>query len=203
MIQGNAQTALRSPFSVVLTKSVSLKFFGNENPIGKSLQYNNQINFTVTGVVQDPPANSTLQFDYLGSLNSMPDIWGDSNLLKKKNDNFNYYTYILLRKGSEAAEIEKDITKKIAGFWSRPVIGLPLVCKFHIESLKEQYWDNRLEYDMPVKGNKNGVTAFAVIAVLILLIACVNFINISTAQSLTRAKEVGIRKVLGDSVRSY
>lgn len=197
MIQGNPQTALKLPFSVVLTESASQKFFGKENPIGKSLQYNNRFTFTVTGVVQDPPANSTIQFDYLGSLNSLPDLWGQSDLLKKRNDNFNYYTYILLQKGAKPKEIEKDITNKIAGFWSRPISGLPLACKFHIESLKEQYWDNHLEYDIPVKGNKNSVTAFAVIAVLILLIACINFINISAAQSLMRAKEVGMRKVVG------
>ncbi len=197
LIQGNPKTALRSAFSVVLTKSASEKFFGSENPIGKSLRYNNKYTFTVTGVVQDPPPSSSIQFDYLGSLSSLPEIWGNPNLFKRKNDNFNYFTYILLRKGANANTINKNLTKALAGFWDRPVTGFPLACKFHLESLKEQYWDNSLEYDMPVKGNKNSVTVFAVIAILILLIACANFINMSTSQSLMRAKEVGIRKVIG------
>ena len=197
MIQGNPETALKLPFSVVLTKSASQKFFGNENPIGKSIGYNNKFTFTVTGVVQDFPPNSTIQFEYLGSLSSLPDIWGNPDIFKRKNDNFNYYNYILLNKGTDVKAVEKNLKETIFGFWDRPVPQWPLACRFHLESLKELYWDNNLEYDMPVKGNRNSVTTFGVIAVLILLIACANFINISSAQSLMRAKEVAIRKVVG------
>ena len=197
MIQGNPETALKLPFSVVLTKSASQNFFGNENPIGKSIRYNNKFTFTVTGVMKDFPPNSTIQFDYLGSLNSLPDIWGNPDIFKRRNDNFNYYNYILLNKGADVKAIENNLKETINGFWDRPVLQWPLSCKFHLEPLKELYWDNSLEYDMPVKGNRNSVATFAVIAVLILLIACANFINISSAQSLMRAKEVGIRKVVG------
>ena len=197
MIQGNPESALKKPFSVVLTKSASQKFFGKENPIGESIRYNNKFTFTVTGVVQDFPPNSTIQFEYLGSLSSLPDIWGNPGIFIRKNDNFNYYNYILFNKGADVKAIEKNLKETIFGFWDRPVPQWPLACRFHLESLRELYWDNNLEYDMPVKGNRNSVTTFGVIAVLILLIACANFINISSAQSLMRAKEVAIRKVVG------
>ncbi len=197
MIRGDPESALSLPFSVVLSQSASQRFFGDGNPIGKNILYNSKFHFTVTGVVKDPPSNSTIQFDYLASLKSLPPVWGYSALLKQRNQNFNYYTYVLLNKGAGIKNVEERMGRIIPEFWSKPVTPFAKVSKFHFENLKEQYWDNKLGYDLPKKGNSSSVAAFAVIGIIILLIACANFINMSTARALTRAKEVGIRKVVG------
>ncbi|MHB9013210.1 MAG: ABC transporter permease [Ignavibacteriaceae bacterium] len=196
MIQGNPKTALDAPFSVVLTKSAAQRLFGDDNPIGKSIQYNGKFNFTVTGVVQNPLSNSTIQFDYLGSLSSLPGLWSKPNILKS-NTSFNYYTYVLLNRRSSVKYIDQRLHGVLSGYWDNLIqswLGKP---KVYLEPLRELYWDNSLEYDIPIKGSRNSVTAFAIIAVIIFLIACMNFINLYTARSLTRAKEVGIRKVVG------
>ncbi len=191
MLQGGPKNALNAPFSVVLTKDAAQKLFGDENPVGKTLLYNNKIDFTVTGVVQNPPANSTIQFDYLGSLSSLP------HMPDQPNGVFDYYTYVLLNKSSNVKEIQQRVPQVVLGFWSqafRSVFGSPTV---HLEALRNLYWDKGLQYDIPVKGSKTSVVVFSEVAILILLIACINFINLSTARGLARAKEIGIRKVIG------
>ncbi len=196
MIQGDPETALDAPFSVVLTKDAAQKLFGDENPIGKDILYNNKFRFSVTGVVANPPENSTIQFDYLGSLNSLPDITNEPNILRN-GDQFNYYTYALIRKNASIRDVDRELGKVVTGFWDkniRSMLGSPAV---YFEPLRDLYWDNNLTNDIPIKGSKSDTVTFSAIAVIILLIACANFINLSTARYLTRAKEIGIKKVLG------
>lgn len=197
MIQGDPKTALDAPFSVIVTKGAAQKLFGSKNPIGKTILYNNNYHFTVTGVVENPPGNSTIQFDYLGSLTSisqMPD--------QPRSHLGEDYTYVLLKKGTTIREIEPELQKVLAGFWSEEfpmILGshLPVA---HFEPLRNIYWNNGFMYDFGKKGSKSSTVAFSVIAIIILLVACANVVNLSTARSLTRAREVGIRKVLGASV---
>lgn len=195
MIEGNPNKALVAPFSVVVTKSAARKLFGTEDPIGKSITYEDKFHFTVTGVAQDPPPNSTIQFDYLGSLNSLPALNGDPNTLES-NFQSNYYTYVLLTRGARAKDIEAQLPKVLEGYWDKTMRTL-FNPREYLEPLRDIYWDNDLQYDVPVKGSRSTTAAFSIIAALILLIACANFINLSTARSLTRSKEVGIRKVIG------
>ena len=194
MLQGDPKTALDAPFSVVLTRDAAKRLFGSEDPLGKTILYNNNYHFTVTGVVENAPANSTIQFDYLGSLSSiskMPDLprspFGED------------YTYVLFKKGTNAGGIVPQLQKAVDGFWSgevRIMLGshLPVV---HLQPVRHVYWSNDLSYDFGPKGNKSTAIAFSVIALIILLIACANFINLSTARSLNRSKEIGLRKVVG------
>ncbi len=200
MIQGNPATALARPLSIVLTADAAKKFFGDEDPIGKTMLYNGKFRFTVTGVVQNTPHNSTLRFDYLGSLTSLPDLTGYSNILKTGTQ-FNYYTYVLLNKGSNVKDLGPRVQKALNGYWDKDLLSLVGRPTVYFERLQDLYWDNGLGYDVPVKGSKATVAAFTVIAVIILLIACANFVNLSTARSLIRAKEIGIRKVVGGERR--
>ena len=194
MVEGDPKTALDAPFSVVVTKGSAQKLFGSENPIGKTILYNNNYHFTVTGVVENPPGNSTIQFDYLGSLNSisqMPD--------QPRSPLGEDYTYVLLKKGTNARELETQLQKVLDGFWGerfRMMFGLHLPV-VDLQPLRDIYWNNSFMFDFGAKGSKSSTVAFSVIAIVILLIACANFVNLSTARSLTRAREVGIRKVVG------
>jgi len=196
MISGNLKTALDAPFSVVLTKDAAQRLFGNEDPIGKTITYNSKFTFEVTGVIDNPPSNSTIQFDYLGSFSSLPTIWNNPQILKSRLQ-FNYYTYILLNQNSSIESIEKQAPHELKKYWDANLISEFGTPKLHFEKLRNQYWDNSVSYDIPVKGDRNTIAAFIVIAVVILLIACANFINLSTARALTRAKEIGIRKAIG------
>lgn len=129
MIEGNPQTALAAPFSVVLTEDVARKLFGNQNPLGRSIIYDSKFSFTVTGIVQNPPANSTIQFDYLASLNSLPDIEGQPQLLTTRGK-FEYFTYLLLNRSSSASQIERLLPHALSGYWSpemKAAIGTPVV----------------------------------------------------------------------------
>ncbi|MDG7000779.1 MAG: ABC transporter permease, partial [Nitrososphaerota archaeon] len=196
LILGNQKTALNAPFSVVLTKDAAQRLFGDRNPIGKVIVYDNKSYFTVTGVVQNPPTNSTIQFDYLGSLNSLPDMTSEPNVLMDR-DRLNYYTYALFKRNTNVKDIQKRLQNVVAGFWDNTVqsmLGSPVV---YFEPLKALYWDNNLMDDIPIKGSKTNIVAFSVIAAIIFLIACANFINLTTSRSLIRAKEIGIRKVVG------
>ncbi|MCL4511471.1 MAG: ABC transporter permease [Bacteroidetes bacterium] len=195
MVQGNPESALDAPFSVVLTKEAAQKLFGGENPIGKSIIYDNKFHFTVTGIVEDPPSNSTIQFDYLGSLNSLPGISGSPNALRSGFQN-NYYTYLLLRKGANVRQIEQRLQKTLQSYWDKRLQSM-FAPTAYLEPLRDMYWDNSLQYDIPIKGSRSNAIAFPVIAIIVLLIACANFINLSTARSLGRAREIGIRKVVG------
>ena len=196
MIRGNPKTALDAPFSVVLTEDAAERLFGDQDPIGRTIVYNDKFHFTVTGTVENPPSNSTIQFDYLGSMNSLPAITNQSDVLSNRRE-FNYYTYLLLSKKTNVAEIEPRLEDDISRFWGpsvHEVINTPKIC---LEALRDIYWDGSAMDDIPIKGSKNTIMAFSVIAGIILLIGCVNFINLSTARSLSRNKEIAIRKVVG------
>lgn len=200
MIQGNPATALALPLSVVLTKDAAEKFFGDKDPVGKTIVYNGKFRFTVTGVVQNPPANSTIQFDYLGSLTSLPDL-SENRYELSSGIQFDYYTYLLLNRGSTITHLDRSVQKVLSGYWGKDLLSLVGRPTVYFEGLSDLYWDNSVGYDIPVKGSRASVAAFTVIAAIVLLIACGNFVNLTTARSLLRAKEVGIRKVVGGKRR--
>ena len=215
LLAGDPKTALSSPNSVVLTESEAKKYFGDESPVGKMIelgdnkkefkkQYNNL--FKVTGVVQDPPENSTIQFDMLTSISSYPAV----SFFNWSWIWMNVVTYARIEPGSSMPLIEtkvKQIVAKYApaafhrvGFSYKDLIKNGGRWDFTFQPLKDIYLGsseigNRLG---PI-GNRSYIYAFSLISIFILLIACVNFMNLSTARSERRATEVGIRKTLGSS----
>ena len=182
-IKGDPKTALTEPFSAVITQDIAKKYFGEEDPINKIIKYNNWKDFKVTGIIKNVPKNSHLQFDFLvsyppnkglGVINEYP--WLSAYC----------YTYLLLQ---ENISIEK-FKQKIVGFLNDHVpsnktsIKLLGLKKIHLSSL---YGDGKTIY----------VYIFTLIGILILVIACINFINLSTAHYTVRFKEVGLRKTIG------
>ena len=189
MIYGNPHTALVAPYSIVLTRSVAEKFFGNTNPVGQVFRGDNQVDLNVTGVMEDVPPNSQFTFNGLISMSTariwQPGIWDQWGYV-------DFYTYLVLKKNANIGSLQA----KAADFVKRhnpDDKGYAI----HFERLNDAYLHSvAIRQPGPI-GSLTNVYLFSCIAVFIVLIACVNFMNLSTARSLERAKEVGVRKVLG------
>ncbi len=189
MLAGNPKKALVAPNSLVLTESTAKKYFGNSNPIGKTIIIDNEMPYIVTGVIEDVPDNSQFTFDVLRPM---------SRFRQKRPEIFNtwgyvdFYTYFRLREGADIASLQK----KIPAFLKRHgqvEDGYSIT----FEPMTEAYLHSQAGRQPGKTGSLSNIYIFSSIAVFILLIACINFMNLSTARSMERAKEVGVRKVIG------
>lgn len=189
-ITGDAKTALEDPFALILTESVAQRIFGNEEAVGQTLMVNNQHEYHVTAVIKDLE-RTHLRFDVLAPFNNLGKIIGQSEL-----DSFNSWnlaTYVLLPKEHDKAAVACKITElfhnTLKDIWK-------VDFAFDLFPMKNLYF-SVVRYGH--QGNKPMVYVFMAIAIFILLIACVNFLNLSTARASLRAKEVGIKKVVGST----
>ena len=200
LIQGNPRTVLARPFSLVLSQSEAWKIFGDTDPIGKIIRVSNLFDFTVTGVAEDPPRNSSIQFNYLASSVNIKDLYTTQyhlSMFKDILDNFNsenFFTFLLLPKGLAIKSLEKQMPAFVGKYVGLREEGESQIV---LQPLGNIHFNTSLQDDFPNKGDLRYDYMLSAIALLILLIACVNFINISTARSATRAREIGLRKVLG------
>ena len=189
LVDGNQSTALKDPNSVILTRSMAKKYFGDENPLGKSLQVKNQ-QYLVTGLLEDCPTNSLLQFDFLGSFSSLEaskkQIWWSAN----------YETFVVLTATTNIKDLtektEALVKKELASELSNPGDYV----RYNFMRLTDIYLKSDMQEWAKVSDIKY-IYIFGAIALLVLLIACINYINLATARASDRAKEVGIRKVAG------
>jgi ABC-type antimicrobial peptide transport system permease subunit len=193
-IEGNPETALNTPNSILLTKTAAEKYFGKEDPIGKTLILENRWNFTVTGILEDIPDNTHMKFDVLApfSFNEREDRYGKD--LDQNWSQSNFVTYFLgaENSNSENAFLEEKINRiYVDSGRSRP--GRQLF----LQSLKKIHLTSNLAAEFEANSSVRDIVFFSVIGVIILVIACLNSVNLSTALSFKRAKEVGIRKVVG------
>ena len=192
--KGDPATALKDPNSIVLTEKAAKKYFGNDDPIGKTLEFNKEQQLKVTGVAKDVPVNSHLQFDMVIPLEILRPI--SPNLFTEWPSN-SMFTYLRLNPAVDPKNLEKQfpafMDKYLGQFYATSGFKMGLT----IKPLKDIYFaTDRL--DGSVKhGNKKMVYIFMSIAILILIIACINFVNLATARATDRSKEVGLRKVLG------
>ncbi|MES1218431.1 MAG: ABC transporter permease [Bacteroidota bacterium] len=189
LLQGDYNTALTAAYDVVLTQSAAKKYFGNENPIGKALQVGDDSNlYRVTGVMKDCPSNSQIQCDFVASFTSL-------GIAKESEDIYwdaNYTTYLLLKNKEGIATLQA----KLPGFMKKEMEGKDATINFYLEPFKSIHLYS--DYDSFVPNNSiTNIYILAAVALLILIIACFTYVNLSTARSLERAKEVGVRKVIG------
>jgi predicted permease len=211
LVQGDAGTALSRPGSLVLTEEAAKKYFGGANPVGRSVTINNAHPFTVTGVVKNIPAVSTLRFDFLvpfdfvRTLGLYNEGWGNNSIL----------TFVQLEERSDIAAVNEKITRAVRAHvvdqirsdpesWKR-IQGDPEALKrfqnykgpaFMVMPLVDIRLFQTFGFDRTPRAYQSVVT-FVVVALFVLLIACINFMNLATARSANRAKEVGLRKVVG------
>lgn len=195
ILNGDGKNALNAPKSIVLTKSASSQFFGEEDPIGKEMKINNSI-LTVTAVMEDPPANSEVPISALISMNTLPPQFHES--FNQDWFRIGFYTFLLFKDVPNVAEFEEKMIafeEKYVQPWSE-ANQIEAGLTYFIKPLPELHFDNGFDYDLP-KGNMNYIYIFSLLAFFILIIACINYINLSLAQSSKRAKEIGVRKTLG------
>lgn len=206
-IKGNPAAALREPHTVILTDRLSRKLFSDKDPLEQMLQVqsaNKVVLFKVVGVVEDPSANSSLQFNALFSLQTFQKLWSSLNAANEWQYPA-YTTYIKLESGAQADEIERSINQAAAvhlqklyeKFHIRESIRLYPLTEFHFYQPSQNEWSYSIEFT----GDERMLVFFAVLGILILVISWSNYINLTTARSLERAKEVGIRKTSGASKR--
>jgi putative ABC transport system permease protein len=197
LLEGDAKNVLSDPYSIVLTESTAKALFGNEDPLNKMVRYDNQNDLKVTGVLKDVPHNSTLEFNYLVPFSYLESTNSFVKLARSKGYGWtNFATFVKLKPGISFAHVApkiRDIEKtETDNFMSRATnIILDPVANWHLY--------DAFDKGKPVAGFIEYVRIFSVIGILVLLIACINFINLTTARSEKRAKEVGVRKAVGSS----
>lgn len=201
-VKGNPQGALQKPNSIVLAEATAKKYFGDENPVGKMLRIESDSTFyEVTGVVK-VPVNSHFHFDFLASLSSLRQI---NNSLWTLHG---FYTYALLEKEYNISDFQKSLDQIVLKYVVPQVelfLGFPIEefqrsgnkYAFFTQRLTDIHLHSNLQVEFETNGNLMFVTIFIIVAILILIIACINFMNLATAQSSKRAKEVAVRKILG------
>jgi putative ABC transport system permease protein len=194
LLAGNAATALNDPGAILITEETAEEYFGTRDAVGKTIRINNNENFTIAGILANTPSNSHLQFDAIIPMKTMAkwnwdlqnDTWG----------NFNFYTYLELdEKTAASAPAQQKLTQQIAKIFKDH--GETIKLDFQLQPLTDIHLHSNLQIDLPGHGNIQYVNIFFVVAIFILVVACINFMNLATARSERRAKEVGLRKVVG------
>ncbi|MGA2624190.1 MAG: ABC transporter permease [Bacteroidota bacterium] len=190
LLEGDPKTALVAPYSIVLTRTVADKIFGHADPVGSTLADNNNRQYTVTGIVEDPPLNSQIQFSALISFES---LYQDPHNYMDWNGGNQYITYVELSDGSLKKNVESKFPDFMWKYINKDLSAIGIVFKPYLQPLR----DVHLYYEGDSQNTRTNVYVFSAVAVFILLLACINFINLSTARANRRSMEVGIRKVLG------
>jgi putative ABC transport system permease protein len=202
LIEGNAMNALVQPNSIVISRSFAKKYFGNNEAVGKSLTIGtyNAV-YKVTGVIDKVPDNSHFHFDAFLSLSTF-------HITNKTWSNLGYYTYLVLNKDADPKQLEAKFPQLVAKYVVPEVqhdMGVSLAeaqksvstFRFTLVPLTDIHLHSNTKMELEPNGDMQYVYIFSVLALFILLLACVNFTNLSTARAIKRAREVGIRKVMG------
>jgi putative ABC transport system permease protein len=201
MLKGNPKKALYDPFSVMLTEETAKKYFGDEDPMDKSIRFNSQYDLKVTGIYKAFPSNSHMHPGMLISFNTLKDstVYGEKNLQRNWGNN-SFFTYLLMPDNFSPrkmiGQFPEFIDKRMAG---QEYVGQQAskFTKLGLQKLTDIHLYSHTDYEAEPNGDISRVYIFSAIALFILLIACINYMNLSTARSALRAKEIGIRKVSG------
>lgn len=205
MVYGDASSALSEPNTMVISETISKKYFGNSNPVGKViyLNNNNDTPFRINGVMQDFPSNSHLDYTFLITLKGVEFGEGEQTRWTQNN----YFTYIVLKEGVDVIQFEKKMSNRLINDYILPAsreagFAVP-------DDIEEKYfvktqaltdinlYSKNVDYEASTRNDIKIIWIFGVVALFILAIASINFVNLSTAKSANRAKEVGVRKVVG------
>jgi len=198
LIRGDPKTALKSPFSIVITEEEANARFGDENPIGKVFKVENEYDFTVTGVIKNVPRNSHFRFDVLVSFETLYHLYGArKDEIVKNWLNHDNYTYILLKEGFDYKILEKKFPAFIEKHTGEKLRALGGKLDYFLQPLPSIHLNSDLDEEISENNDLSDIYASLTIAIFILFIACINFMNLSTARSAVRTTEVGIRKALG------
>jgi putative ABC transport system permease protein len=195
-LKGDSEASFQSADGMVITEETARKYFGDEDPIGKVLHFKTiEMNgdFQITGVIKDWPTTSLFRFDCLitsprGNLGMAWDRWDENPVYR------HFETFVMLKDGQDARVFEKKLQDVIPRYMG-PIAEVNNV--YHLQPLLRRHLYSRSDYDLAIGGDIKQVYMLGAIAVFILVIACINFVNLATARSARRAREVGLRKVVG------
>ncbi|MCS3794882.1 ABC transporter permease [Niastella sp. OAS944] len=193
LLKGDPRTALKEPYSVVLTESTAKKYFGKADPLGQTILITSESSpATVTGIMQDMPENTQVKGDLLVSMSTITTKFAKG--IDDQWSNYSPWAYILLKPGITPQSIEKKLPAFLEKWSGKEMKELQMFVTLKLEQLKSVYLYSTRGDSL---GSIRNVYIFSIIALFILIIACINFINLTTARASERAKEVGIRKVAG------
>ena len=192
---GHPETALAEPNTIVLTQSLAEKIFGDENPMGKTLTFQNQEAYTVTGVIEDVPDNAHFTFSFVRSLVSSSDYLGALDYWSR----ISWYTYFVLQEEAAYAPLQAKMEALAETYY--PDENPEKRWQYIIQPLTSIHLRSHTNFELSTNGNTTSIYLFFGIALAILLLACVNYMNLAVARSVTRAREVGMRKVVGANRR--
>lgn len=195
-IHGDPSTAMGSLHNIILSESTAKFIFGTDDAVGKTMRYDDRISLMVSGVVRDPD-NFHLPFNAVASILLLPEYYRQKDYLQSMGD-WNFNTYFLLPNEHDVRAMEKEITGFFRNLYKEHGRISSAELDFSLRPLGEIYFAHTIKHEAGVKhANRQHVNVFALVAVFILLLACINFINLATARASSRAREVGLRKVLG------
>jgi putative ABC transport system permease protein len=187
LVSGSPKNAFKDLNSILISETAAKKYFGNENPIGKTLNVDAHGDMMVTGILKDVPANAHFHFDFLVSFRKQPGNPNSDN----NWDGYNDYTYVKTKPGINQAAF----VRKIQDLYNRSVKkGISV---YYVQPLKDIHLTSNLKWELEPNGDKQYVYIFIIIGVFIIIIAAINYMNLATAKASVRAKEIGVRKVAG------
>ncbi|MCP4726043.1 MAG: FtsX-like permease family protein [bacterium] len=204
-LKGDSKTALKEPNSVVISENTAEKYFGSENPIGKIVRFGRRVDLKITGIIAEAPENAHFHYDFIGSFNTLPAsrraFWGTNFL----------YTYVLLPEDYPPGDLENKFTdmvrthvapqlEDLLGQSFDSFLASGRKWGYSLNPIKDIHLHSDSLYEMESNGNMTYIYIFSAVALFIIMIACVNFMNLTTAVSTTRTKEIGLRKVMGSQI---
>ena len=197
LIKGDRRTALQRPDGILISEDMAKRYFGHSDALGKTLKKDNGELVTVTGVLANIPSTSSLQFDYILPMSAVART--NDELKNSVWDKFNFYSYVQLDKNFVPGRANLEaLDRKMTQIYQRHIPRDKLKADFFLQPLTSIHLhSDDLQVDLPGHGNSQYVSIFFIVAVFILVVACINFMNLATARSARRAKEVGLRKVVG------
>ncbi|MEL6672484.1 MAG: ABC transporter permease [Bacteroidota bacterium] len=195
LLEGNPRKVLTDPFQIVISEKVALRYFNRTNVVGELLQMpeDYETPFQITGVVKDLPANSHIQFDFLASM----ETFYTAGLYMDSWWSFSTYTYLEVAEGTDVAALGEKIKLISRTYIPDQEDGSGYRQEYYLQPLEAIHLYSDLRYEISPNNKASTVQIFLVIGIFLLIMACVNFMNLATARSLSRAKEVGLRKVIG------
>lgn len=193
LISGVGKSALEEPLNILLTESLAKKFFGNESPLNQTITFNRRTEFTIKGVIADPPKNQHFNYSYIASISAAPyylensDAWGNNVAV----------TYVKLAKGTDSKKLETKLLayrKNAKEEYAKYGLKAPI---YKLQPLKDIHLYSKVNFELEPNGDMKYVYLYSLVAFVILLLASINYMNLTTVRSAQRTKEIGMTKVLG------
>ena len=196
LLRGDPVTVLSEPKSVVITPEIAEKYFGDDDPIGKQLVYEGLMLLNVTGVMEPQPRQSHFKADFLTSFQSLRDVWSNYDQIASRWLWTPNWTYVLAEPGTTREQLESQLASFSETYYE-PFYGENEEVELKAQPLTDIYLHSNADNEIGPTGSFFYILIFSAVGLLILVIACINYINLSTARALTRSKEVGLRKTMG------